>query len=160
MELLGRSVVVTAGRHGDRQTDLGSSLALGGLLLRGAAWGAAPGALFGAVLLAVVAGPAVEVVLAGAGGGAFFGGAVGALTGLLTAPTMVASWERTFSPMVPGPIAVGIRVEDRSMGARVRRVLGRCATAAVRTVPDLDELPDGPLDPAHLHTDQDHPDGG
>ncbi len=160
IELLGRSVVVTAGRHGDRQTDLGSSLALGGLVLRGFAWGAVPGAVFGAVLLAVVASTETNVVLAGAGGGAFFGGAVGALTGLLTAPTMVASWERTFSPMVPGAIAVGVRVEDGPTGARVRRVLQGCATAAIRAVVDLDELPDGPLDPAQLSNDQDHPDGG
>ena len=160
IELLGRSVVVTAGRYGDRQTDRGASLALGGLVLRGFAWGAAPGAAFGAVLLGMVASPEVNVVLAGAGGGAFFGGAVGALTGLLTAPTMAASWERTFSPMVPGAIAVGVRVQDGPTGVRVRRVLQGCSTVAIRTVDDLDELPDGPLDPAQLRADHDHPDGG
>ena len=148
--LLGGSEVVTAGRHGDRQTDLGSSLALGGLVLRGAMWGGLPGAVFGAVLLAVVRSPEVSVVLAGAGGGAFFGAAVGILTGLLTAPTMAASWERTFAPMVPGPVAIGIRIDDERSAGRVYRILRRRGDLAVRAVADLRDLPDRPLHPDDL----------
>ena len=148
--LLGGSEVVTAGRYGDRQTDLGSSLALGGLVLRGALWGGLPGALFGAVLLALVRSPEIPVVLAGAGGGAFFGAAVGILTGLLTAPTMSASWERTFAPMVPGPVALGVRVDDDRAARRVFRVLRRRDGIEVRAVADLDELPDRPLHPDDL----------
>ena len=147
IEMLGSSEVVTAGRYGDRQTDLGSSLALGGLVLRGLVWGAVPGAVFGAVLLAVMGAPVPTTVLAGAGGGAFFGAGVGALTGLLNAPTMVSSWERTFAPMVPGAIAIGVRIEDPRSAARVERVLRVSPAHTVRRVPDLDRLPDGPLSP-------------
>src|SRR6056297_3176413 len=69
IELLGPIEVVTAGRYGDRQTDKGSSLALGGLVLRGLLIGMVPGALFGAVLLAVMADRSAPVLWAGAGGG-------------------------------------------------------------------------------------------
>lgn len=148
--LLGGSEVVTAGRHGDRQTDLGSSLALGGLVVRGALWGSLPGALFGAVLLAVVRSTETPVVLAGAGGGAFFGAAVGILAGLLTAPTMAASWERTFAPMVPGPVVLGVRIDDERAAGRAYRVLSRREGIEVRAVADLDELPERPLHPDDL----------
>ena len=148
--LLGGSEVVTAGRYGDRQTDLGSSLALGGLVLRGAVWGSVPGAVFGAVVLAVVRSVEVSVVLAGAGGGAFFGAAVGILTGLLTAPTMAASWERTFAPMVPGPVVIGIRIDDERSAGRAYRTLRRCGDIELRAVADLDDLPDRPLRPEDL----------
>lgn len=149
IRLLGRVEVVTAGRYADRQTDLGSSLALGGRLLRGMALGVPPGAVFGAILLAVATTPTVAVVTAGAGGGALFGAAVGALLGLLAIPTMASSWERTFSPLVPGGVAVGIRVEDPRTDRRARRAL-RGARVDVTEVADLDDLPDGPLDPAAL----------
>ena len=150
IELLGPVEVVTAGRYGDRQTDKGSSLALGGLVLRGLVLGLVPGAAFGAVLLAVTAGFSWPVVWAGAGGGAFFGAAVGALAGLLMAPTMVSSWERTFSPLVPGAVAVGVRCADARSARRAERVLRVSGAHTVRQVPDLDALPDGPLDPATL----------
>jgi len=123
IELLGPIEVVTAGRYGDRQTDKGSSLALGWLVLRGLLIGMVPGALFGAVLLGLTAGVSAPVVWAGAGGGAFFGAAVGALAGLLMAPTMVSSWERTFSPLVPGAVAVGVRCADGRAARRAERVL-------------------------------------
>jgi hypothetical protein len=150
IELLGPIEVVTAGRYGDRQTDKGSSLALGGLVLRGFLLGMVPGALFGAVLLAVTAGPSMPVVLAGAGGGAFFGAAVGALAGLLVAPTMVSSWERTFAPLVPGAVAVGVRCANARSARRAERVLRVCGAHTIRRVADLDALPPGPLDPASL----------
>lgn len=148
--LLGPVEVVTAGRYGDRQTDRGSSLALGGLVLRGLVIGLLPGAAFGAVLLAVFGGWTVPVVLSGAGGGAFFGAAVGALSGLLLAPTMVDSWERTFSPLLPGGVAVGVRCMDARTARRAERVLRVSGAHTVREVADLDELPDGPLDPEQL----------
>lgn len=148
--LLGPVEVVTAGRYGDRQTDRGSSLALGGLVLRGLVVGLVPGAAFGAVLLAVFGGWTPPVLLSGAGGGAFFGAAVGALAGLLMAPTMVDSWERTFSPLVPGGVAVGVRCGDARTARRAERVLRVSGAHTVRTVADLDELPDGPLDPDDL----------
>lgn len=151
IQLLGRSLVVTAGRYGDRQTDRGSSLALLRLVVRGGVLGSLPGALFGAVLLAVVRSPELVVILAGAGGGAFFGAGVGVLTGLLTAPTMVASWERTFAPMVPGPVAIGIRIERERDLVRARRSLGPAAASVqLRVVADLDELDDRSLDPSDL----------
>ncbi|MFP4635041.1 MAG: hypothetical protein ACLFRD_04195 [Nitriliruptoraceae bacterium] len=150
IELLGRSLVVTAGRYGDRQTDRGSSLALARLVIRGGMVGSVPGAIFGAVLLAVVRAPELAVTLAGAGGGAFLGGAVGVLTGLLTAPTMVTSWERTFAPMVPGPIAIGVRIERERDAERVRRMLSSAASVELRAVADLDELADAPLEPSDL----------
>lgn len=80
--LLGPVEVVTAGRYGDRQTDRGSTLALGGALLRGAAWGILPGAVFGAVLLAVAAGAGVAVLLLGSLGGASLGAALGGTPGM------------------------------------------------------------------------------
>ncbi|MEX2548762.1 MAG: hypothetical protein WD638_00940 [Nitriliruptoraceae bacterium] len=148
--LLGPVEVVTAGRYGDRQTDRGSGLALGGAFLRGAAWGAGPGALFGAVLLAIAADASVPAVLLGAAGGASFGAAVGALTGLLHAPTMVSSWERTFAPLVPGPVAVGVRCADERALTRALRVLRVSGAHTIRLVADLDGLPDGPLDPDEI----------
>ncbi len=150
IELLGPVEVVTAGRYGDRQTDRGASLALGGLVLRGLLLGIVPGAAFGAVLLAVFGGWTVTVVLSGAGGGAFFGAAVGSLAGLLLAPTMADSWERTFSPLVPGGVAVGVRCGDARTARRAQRVLRVSGAHTVREVADLDELPDGPLDPEQL----------
>lgn len=145
IELLGPVEVVTAGRYGDRQTDRGSSLALGGRLLRGLVWGAGPGAVFGAVVLSVASSPALVVVASGAGGGALFGAGVGALTALLAAPTMASSWERTFSPLVPGSVVVGVRVDSGRTARRARRVLERGAAHRVRSVTDLDELPAGPV---------------
>jgi hypothetical protein len=145
--LLGPVEVVTAGRYGDRQTDRGSSLALGGALLRGAAFGVVPGAVFGAVLLVVAAGTNLEAMLLGGLGGASFGAAVGALAGLLHAPTMVTSWERTFAPLVPGPVAVGVRCADERAMTRALRVLRVSGAHTIRLVVDLDALPDGPLDP-------------
>ena len=150
IELLGPIEVVTAGRYGDRQTDKGSSLALGGLVLRGLLLGTVPGALFGAVLLAITAGRSAPVLWAGAGGGAFFGAAVGALAGLLVAPTMVTSWERTFAPLVPGAVAVGVRCANARNARRAERVLRVCGAHTIRQVADLDALPPGPIDPASL----------
>lgn len=142
--LLGQVEVTTAGRAGDRQTDLGSSLALGGQVLRGIAWGVPPGALFGALVLALTAAePTAAVVAAGAGGGALFGVSVGALTGLLSTPTMATSWERTFAPMVPGGVGVGVSVDNARTQRRVRRVFADDpAVLRVHEVPDLDELAD------------------
>lgn len=138
IELLGNVEVVTAGRYGDRQTDLGSSLALGGRVLKGVVWGVPPGALFGMVLLGVASTPSSSVLAAGGVGGALFGASVGVLVGLLTVPSMARSWERTFAPLVPGGVIVGVRVEDARTARRARRVLGR--TTSVREVVDLDEL--------------------
>lgn len=147
IELLGPVEVVTAGRYADRQTDRGSSLAVGGRVLRGLAWGIGPGAAFGAVLLAVTTAPSIAAVASGAAGGAFFGAGVGVLTALLTIPTMATSWERTFSPLVPGGVAVGVRVEDARTAKRAARVLRVCAAHAVREVSDLDDLPRGLIGP-------------
>lgn len=148
--LLGRVEVVTAGRYGDRQTDRGASLALGGLVLKGMLWGLLPGAAFGAVLVAATAGWSVTALFAGAAGGGFFGLAVGAVGGLLVAPTMVSSWERTFSPLVPGGVAIGVRCEDERGRRRALRVLRVSGAHDVRQVADLDDLPEGPLDPEDL----------
>lgn len=145
IELLGPVEVVTAGRYGDRQTDRGSSLALGGRALRGMVWGAAPGAVFGGVLLALVTSPTLTTVLMGAGGGALFGAGVGVLIALLALPTMASSWERTFSPLLPGGVAVGVHVEDPRTAKRAARVLRVCGAHTVREVDDLDDLPQGPL---------------
>ncbi|HSK24920.1 MAG TPA: hypothetical protein VK906_17175 [Egicoccus sp.] len=145
IRLLGRVEAVSAGRHGDRQTDLGSSLALGGRVARGLLYGVPPGAIFGAVLLAVTAEPSVYVVAAGLAGGAGFGGAVGILTSLLSTPTMAPSWERTFAPMVPGGVGVGIRVESARDQRRIRRVLARPGVLRVHEIGDLDAMEDGPL---------------
>ena len=150
IEIIGPVEVVTAGRYGDRQTDRGSSLALGGLVLRGLLVGLLPGTAFGAVLLAVFGGWTLPVVRSGAAGGAFFGAAVGSLGGLLLAPTMVDSWERTFSPLVPGGVAVGVRCGDARTARRAERVLRVSGAHTIRSVPDLDALPEGPLDPDAL----------
>jgi hypothetical protein len=144
--LLGNAEVVTAGRYGDRQTDLGSSLALGGRIVRGAAWGVLPGAVFGAVLLALVTTPAVTTVLAGAGGGAVFGAAVGALTSILAVPTMATSWERTFAPMIPGGVAVGVSIGSARDDRRARRVLRLAPATELREVPDLTDLDGDPVE--------------
>lgn len=145
ISLLGRVEVLTAGRYGDRQTDLGSSLALGGRAVRGLLYGAPPGAVFGGVLLAVATEPTLFAVLAGAGGGAGFGASLGILTSLLSTPTMATSWERTFAPMVPGGVGVGVRVGSARQQTRVRRVLGRSGVLRVHEIDDLDDLEDGPL---------------
>jgi hypothetical protein len=150
IELLGPVEVVTAGRYGDRQTDRGSSLALGARVLRGTIWGIVPGAVFGALVLALATSADGGVLVAGASGGAFFGAAVGALTGLIAVPTMATSWERTFSPLVPGGVAIGVRVETDRDARRVARVLRVSAAHIVVEVDDLDDLPEGPLDPARL----------
>lgn len=142
IELLGRVEVVTAGRHGDRQTDRGSSFALGGRVLRGVLYGIPPGALFGAVLF-VLSTDLAMAALAGAAGGAAAGAAVGALMGLLSTPTMTSSWERTFAPLVPGGVAVGVRGLDHRTLQRSRRVAAGCGARTVREVVDLDDLPDG-----------------
>lgn len=158
IELLGRVEVVTAGRDGDRQIDRGSSLALGGRVLRGLLWGLPPGALFGVVLLGVMSRPGTATTLAGLGGGAVFGAGVGVLTALLTIPTMATSWERTFAPLLPGGVAVGIRGTDAGTLARARRVVAGCGARSVREVVDLDDLPDGLV--ADLeHPPSDDPDG-
>lgn len=143
IELLGRIEVVSAGRAADRQTDRGSSLALGGRIVRGGLWGIPPGAAFGAVLLTATYDQGTAVLLAGLAGGATFGAGVGVLVGLLTVPTMAASWERTFAPLVPGGVAVGIRGTDRRTLERARRVLHGSGARTVREVVDLDDLPDG-----------------
>jgi hypothetical protein len=145
IELLGRIEVVTAGRAGDRQTDLGSSLALGSRVLRGALWGLGPGAVFGTVLLVAAAGTDPVVVASGAAGGASFGASVGALTGLLATPTMASSWERTFAPLVPGGVVVGVRVGSARTQRQVRRALRSSDAYSIAEVSDLDDL-DGPAD--------------
>lgn len=141
LRLFDTTEVVTAGRDGDRQVDLGASLALGGRVVRGGAWGIAPGALFGAVLLGAVTGWDPTALLAGAGGGALFGMSIGVLLGLLSTPTMAGSWERTFAPRVPGGIALGVRVNDSARRRRALRILHRSGAVSIREVSDLDELP-------------------
>jgi hypothetical protein len=143
IQLLGRVEVTTAGRDGDRQTDRGSSLALGGRVLVGALWGVPPGAIFGAVLLSVTYEQGTAALLAGLFGGATFGAGVGILTGLLTIPSMSSSWERTFAPLLPGGVAVGVRGTDERTLARARRVLAGLEARTVREVADLDDLPEG-----------------
>ncbi|MTV25670.1 hypothetical protein FTX61_09645 [Nitriliruptoraceae bacterium ZYF776] len=142
IELLGRVEVVTAGRAADRQTDRGSSLAVGGRVLRGFAIGVPPGAVFGVILFGFSTDLAAAT-WAGAAGGAGFGAAVGVLTALLTTPTMTSSWERTFAPLVPGGVAVGVRGLDARTLTRARRVAAASGARTVREVVDLDELPDG-----------------
>ena len=140
--LLGPVEAVGSGRHGDRQTDLGSSLALGGRVLRGVLWGIPPGAVFGLVLFLVVATRHPwTALLAGAAGGASLGAGVGVLVALLSAPTMASSWERTFSPLLPGGVAVGVHVIDARTQRRARRVLADLPELTVQEVEDLDELP-------------------
>jgi hypothetical protein len=146
--LLGRAEVVTAGRYADRQVDLGSSLALGGRVVRGASIGCLPGAAFGALVLALAAGTDATVLLAGAGGGALFGASVGILVGLLSTPTMAGSWERTFAPMVPGGIAIGVRIGDQRSRRRADRALRGSGAMTVREVSDLDDLPPDPREPS------------
>lgn len=147
IELLGRGEVVTAGRYADRQVDLGSSLLLAGRVLRGIGWGIGPGAVFGTVLLVLGTGPSTPVLAAGAAGGAVLGASIGVLIALLTVPTMASSWERTFAPMVPGGVAIGVRVDDARAQRRARRVLDRCEAHSLREVVDLDDLPDGDVPP-------------
>lgn len=146
--LLGPVEALGDDRSRDRQTDLGSSLALGGRVLRGALWGIPPGAAFGLVLFLVVATrhpwPAL---LAGAAGGASLGAGIGVLVGLLSAPTMATSWERTFSPLLPGGVAVGVHVTDARTQQRARRALASRPGLTVEEVDDLDELP--PREPLH-----------
>lgn len=144
IRLVSATEVVTAGRYGDRQVDLGSSLLLGGRVLRGIGWGIGPGALFGVAVLAVAAQPTPAVLSAGAGGGALLGAGIGVLIALLTVPTMAASWERTFAPMVPGDVAIGVRVDDRRVQRRARRVLDSCGAYSLREITDLDDLPRSP----------------
>jgi hypothetical protein len=146
--LLGPVEVAADDRHGDRQTDLGSSLALGGRILRGALLGIPPGAAFGLVLfLAVASAHPWPALLAGAAGGASLGAGIGILVGLLSAPTMASSWERTFSPLLPGGVAVGVHVTDQRAQRRAKRVLASLRGGVVQEVEDLDELP--PREPTH-----------
>lgn len=141
IRMVSATEVVTAGRYGDRQVDLGSSVLLGGRVLRGIAWGVGPGALFGAAVLAVAARPTPAVLTAGAAGGALLGAGIGVLIALLTVPTMAASWERTFAPMVPGDVVIGVRVDDRGIQRRARRALDSCGAYSLQEVTDLDDLP-------------------
>jgi hypothetical protein len=140
--LLGPVEARAPGRHGDRQTDLGSSLALGGRVLRGALLGMVPGALFGVLVLAVAVGDQPwPALVAGAGGGATLGAGIGVLVSLLAVPTMASSWERTFSPLLPGGVAVGIHVANSKTQRRVRRALRRAHGVTIQEVEDLDDLP-------------------
>jgi hypothetical protein len=140
--LLGPVEARAPGRHGDRQTDLGTSLALGGRVLRGGALGALPGGLFGLLVFGVAVGDQPwPAILAGVGGGALLGAGIGVLVGLLAAPTMASSWERTFSPLLPGGIAVGVSVTSRRTQRRARRALRSSSGAVVQEIDDLEELP-------------------
>ena len=140
--LLGPVEARPPGRHGDRQTDLGSSLALGGRVLRGALLGMVPGALFGVLVLALaVGGQPWTALLAGGGGGAILGAGIGVLVALLSAPTMASCWERTFSPLLPGGVAVGIHVANRKTQRRAQRALDRVRGVTVQEVEDLEDLP-------------------
>lgn len=139
IQLLGSGEVVTAGRYGDRQVDRGSSLALGGRVLRGIVWGIPPGALFGALLLVIASEGTREVLVAGAAGGAGLGAGIGILVALLTIPTMAGSWERTFAPRVPGGIVVGVRVSDERTRRRALPVLRSCPAHSLLEVVDLDD---------------------
>ena len=142
MVLLGPVEARAPGRHGDRQTDLGSSLALGVRVLRGALLGMMPGALFGVLVLAVaVGGQPWPALLAGAGGGATLGAGIGVLVALLAAPTMASSWERTFSPLLPGGVAVGVHVANGKTQRRAQRALRHARGVTVQEVADLDDLP-------------------
>lgn len=147
--LLGPVEAEAEGRHGDRQTDLGASLALGRRLVRGVLLGLPVGAAFGLALLAVAAEPPHGPgLLAGAGGGAVLGAGVGVLASLLSAPTMASSWERTFSPLLPGGVAVGIHVTGPRTDRRARRALRAVGGLTVTEVEDLDDLPPrSPVDP-------------
>lgn len=140
--LLGPVEAQPPGRHGDRQTDLGSSLALGGRLVRGMLLGMLPGAAFGVLLLAVAVGDQPwPALLAGAGGGATLGAGLGVLVSLLSVPTMAPSWERTFSPLLPGGVAVGVHVTSDRTRRRARRALRGLTGVVTEEVEDLEELP-------------------
>lgn len=140
--LLGPVEARSPGRHGDRQTDLGSSIALGGRILRGALTGLLPGAAFGVLLLAVaVGGQPWPALVAGAGGGATLGAGLGILVSLLSTPTMASSWERTFAPLLPGGVAVGVHVTTRRSQRRARRALRGLGGVTIQEVEDLDDLP-------------------
>ena len=149
IQLLGDREVVTAGRYGDRQVDRGSSLALGGRVLRGVVWGVVPGAVFGALLLAVAGEATGTTLLAGAAGGGLLGAGIGVLLALLTIPTMAGSWERTFAPMVPGGVAVGVRIDGARTRRRAPSILRSCGAHNLFEVADLDDLP--PPQPGHDH---------
>lgn len=149
IELLGDREVVTAGRYADRQVDRGSSLALGGRVLRGVAWGLVPGAAFGALLLAVAGEATGMTLLAGAAGGGLLGAGIGVLLALLTIPTMARSWERTFAPRVPGGVAVGVRIDGDRTRRRAHPILRSSGAHNVFEVDDLDDLPPPP--PGHDH---------
>lgn len=146
IELLGPIEVVTAGRYADRQTDLSSARTLLVRALRGCGVGAAIGAIVGVAVFALAVEPTGVVLAAGAAGGIGFGCSVGSVVGLLNVPTMVGGWERTFAPLVPGGVALGIRIDGHRDDRRVRRALHGAPAHSVREVVDLDELPDGPLD--------------
>lgn len=140
--LLGPVEARPPGRHGDRQTDLGASLALGGRIVRGVVLGMPPGAAFGLLLLAVaVGGQPWPALLAGAAGGATLGAGLGVLVALLATPTMASSWERTFAPLLPGGVAVGVHVTTRRTQRRARRALRPSRGLVVEEVEDLDDLP-------------------
>ena len=143
ISLMGPVEVVTAGRYGDRQTDRGSAFALGGRVLRGGVIGALPGALFGGLLMVLFAEPTLINVVTGALGGAGFAAGVGMLTALLHAPTMVTAWERTFAPLVPGGVVVGISIDSARVRARVDRVLRSSDVERFVEVADLDDVPEG-----------------
>ncbi len=128
------------GRAGDRQTDLGSSLALGGRVLRGVLLGIPPGAVFGMFVLAMADQPWAALV-AGAFGGATLGAGIGVLVSLLSAPTMATSWERTFSPLLPGGVAVGVHIADRRNQRRANRALRALPGVTIQEVADLEDLP-------------------
>ncbi|MFA9429282.1 hypothetical protein [Egicoccus sp. AB-alg2] len=146
IRLLGAVEVVAAGRYGDRQTDLGSALAVGRRAVRGVVLGLPPGAVFGLVLLAVYGDPTGWTLCCGAGGGAVFGASLGLTTTLMATPTMVAGWERTFAPLVPGGVAVGVQCRGTTRLARARSALSRSGAQRVTTIDHLDDYPTGPLD--------------
>lgn len=145
ISLIGPVEVVTSGRYGDRQTDRGSAFALGARVLRGAAIGSLPGAAFGGTLLAVFADPTLLNIGTGALGGAVFGAGVGVLTALLHVPTMVTAWERTFAPLIPGSVAVGVAITDSRLRARVERALRGVGIERIVEVDDVEDLPEGLL---------------
>lgn len=140
IELLGHGEVVTAGRAGDRQTDLGSSRAVGGRFLKGILAGAVVGALFGMVVVVLATDLVAAALIAGGVGGATFGAGIGALTGLMSTPTMASSWERTFAPRVPGEVLVGVHVTDARTAERAHRAFRDVEVLRVDEVPDLDEV--------------------
>lgn len=147
IELVGRGEVRTAGRAGDRQTDRGSSLAMGGRFVRGWLLGAVAGALFGTVVVALATELTALAFVAGGLGGAAFGAGIGALTALQSTPTMAPSWERTFAPQVPvTEVLVGVHVTDARTAARARRAFRDTEVLRVDEVPDLDDLDLGPPD--------------